>query len=142
MESLLLRLDQAEARLNEIEEGDQWIPVGESSGEVAKEDQEGRRALAREIGRFLRRGADGVHRGTSGRDRLKLANRCYLVIKDFGGRTLSHPLFFESFQEVRELCKRGSDLGDSLFIGLPSKWEARVACEEGGFPLPASLRNA
>lgn len=110
-----------------------------AEGEVDKSDQTGRRALAREIGRFLRRAGD--HRGSSGWDRLKLANRCYLVVADFTGRVLPTPLFADNFQEVRELCKRGSDCGDSVFVGFPSKWEARVACEEGGFTLPSSLRN-
>eukprot|EP00438_Fugacium_kawagutii_P025713 Skav210469 [mRNA] locus=scaffold737:198761:205644:+ [translate_table: standard] len=100
LNGLLLRLEQAEARLGEIEEGDVWVPVDSTSNEVDKDDPQGRRTLARELGRFLRRAADGDHQGTSGRDRLKLANRCYLVVADFGGTVLRVPIFTHSFHEV------------------------------------------
>ena len=68
-----------------------------SSLEVDKEDQSSRRQLAVEIGQFLRRALNGEHRGSSGRDRLKLANRCYLILADFRGRRLQKPICSDSF---------------------------------------------
>lgn len=110
--------------------------------EVAAADAESRLALAKEIGKFLRRAVTGQPRGSSGRDRLKLQNRCYLVVADFEGKALAEPKFLTSFQEVKAICKRGSEAGDSVFVGLPTKWEARAALIAGDFPLPAALRNA
>eukprot|EP00435_Cladocopium_sp_Y103_P064265 s216_g26.t1 len=59
-----------------------------SSFEVSAADTEARLVLAKEIGKFLRRAIAGQPRGTSGRDRLKLQNRCYLVVADFEGKAL------------------------------------------------------
>ena len=112
------------------------------SFEVAAADSESRLALAKEIGKFLRRAVAGQPRGSSGRDRLKLQNRCYLVVADFEGKLFAEPKFLTSFQEVKAICKRGSEAGDSVFVGLPTKWEARAALIAGDFPLPAALRHA
>lgn len=103
-------------------------------------DRAGREELAKEIGRFLRRGLAGERLGTSGRDKLRLQNRCYLICKDFEGRVLEEPLFTTSFATVRSTCKRGSDCGFSLFVGFPSQWEARVAAVEAGVVVPPALR--
>lgn len=109
---------------------------------IQPEDQTGREELARHIGRFLRRGVAGEFRGSSGRDRLRLQNRYYLICKDFYGTVFEEPIFASSFTEVRNQCKRGSDCGASLFVGFATLWEARIATLEAGFPLPAGLRNA
>ena len=102
--------------------------------EVAAADAESRLALAKEIGKFLRRAVTGQPRGSSGRDRLKLQNRCYLVVADFEGKALAEPKFLTSFQEVKAICKRGSEAGDSVFVGLPTKWEAKSGADCGGLP--------
>eukprot|EP00435_Cladocopium_sp_Y103_P037073 s2573_g9.t1 len=99
---------------------------GEYPSEVATHDTEARVLLAKGIGKFLRRAVSGQPRGSSGRDRLRLQNRCYLVIADFSGQQLAVPKFLTSFAEVRQLCKRGADVGGSVFVGLPTKWEARA----------------
>ena len=104
-------------------------------------DTEGRRELAAEIGRFLGRAAQGDYRGSSGRDRLRLANRCYIVVKTFEGSTLPTPLFTQQFSEVRRLCKRGNDCGAAVFVGLPTIWEAKVVIQHSGLPTPVSLLN-
>ena len=98
--------------------------------------------VARHIGRFLARGLSGQFRGSSGRDRLRLQNRYYLICKTFEGVALEEPILASSFNEVRQQCKRGSDCGLSLFVGFPTLWEARVAATEAGLPLPPALRNA
>ena len=97
-----------------------------------------RSEVAREIGAFLRRSLNGEHRGESGRDKVKgLQNRCYLICKDYSGRTYNPVLVVEKFARVRELCKRGDDLGDSIFIGLPSYGEASIAAAAAGLQWPA-----
>lgn len=108
---------------------------------VDPSDQEGRRVLAEQIGRFLGRAARGENRGSSGRDRLRLSNRCYLIIADFEGVRLDPPIYTQQFSEVRSRCKRGPACGNSIFVGLPSRWEAEVAARESGLPLPAGLRH-
>lgn len=41
-----------------------------------------RTEAAEETGRFFRRCLDGVSRGSSGREQVKLANRVYVLIRD------------------------------------------------------------
>ena len=98
-----------------------------------------RRQIAEEVGRFLRRCVAGEPRGCSGRDRLQLASRYWVVIRDFNGQDHSPPLIFSRFSDCRALVKRGSDCGDSIFVGLPSKSDIRRALLAGGFRLPAEL---
>ena len=128
-ESALTRVTELEERVQRLEaereETKSWTRVSSagsadsargSSLEVDKEDQSSRR-------------------------RLKLANRCYLILADFRGRRLPKPICSDSFQDVRNLCKIGADVGDSIFCGFATKWEAKVACLEAGVALPESLRN-
>lgn len=110
--------------------------------EVATSDIAGRSDLARQIGLFLRRCLGPGARGTSGRDRLRLPNKCYVIVADFHGRQLPEVAVVTAFSEVRRICKRGAECGQSIFVGLPSKWEARVALEAGGFAVPADLHDA
>ena len=85
---------------------------------------EERAHIAREVGQFLRRCLDGLPLKTSGRDRNPLRNRHYIVCQDFEGVRLSPPLITDRFEVVRARCKRGSELGRSVFVGLPSLWES------------------
>lgn len=113
-----------------------------AGAEVLGSDSRGRRILAEEIGRFLRRAVEGEHRGSSGRDRLKLQNRVYVVLAGFDGSLLTEPRVESSFAVVKAICKRGADCGSSIFVGFATKWEAKVALETGRFFVPSSLRNA
>ena len=90
-----------------------WGPVG-------AEDLDARTRLAARIGAFLRRGAAGQHRGTSGRDLLALPSTCYIVVVDYEGNHLRPPGYFTSFGAVRDLCKRGHRCGASVFVGFAS----------------------
>lgn len=97
-----------------------------------------REQVARGIGEFLARSLAGENRGNSGRDRLRgLQSRHYLVIRDFDGNITTDPVrVVSSFAAVRELCRRTSGYGDSIFVGLPSLREARVAVDSAGFTWP------
>ena len=112
-----------------------------SAGFIATDDTEGRVALAKGIGGFLRRAYDGVHRGASDRERLKLANRLYVILVDFEGRRFPEPKVSERFAEVREICKRGPDTGESVFVGFATQWEAKLAVKEAGFTWPSQRRD-
>ena len=113
-----------------------------SAVEVLSTDRAGREELARTIGHFIRRSLDGQPRGPSGRDRLNLQNRYYLVFADFEGNHLETPRFSSRFSEVKELVKRGNSAGSSVFVGLPTLWESRIVVQTAGFDLPPGLTNA
>ena len=61
---------------------------------IAAEDRPGREELCRDIAAFVNRALRGEHRGSSGRDRLRVANRYYLVFSNFEGEAFPVPLFF------------------------------------------------
>lgn len=133
-----------EEKLEEIEDQGGFELISSASEEtsaVGKEERKKREEIAKSCGAFFRRALRGQPRGTSGRDRLQLPNRGYVVLADHSGQRLPEPLFTESFAEVRGLCKRGADLGDSIFLGFASKWEARLALQTADLPLPAGLRH-
>ena len=113
-----------------------------STTEILVGDTEGRVQLARQIGAFLRRCRDGQPRGGSGRDRLKLQSRYYIILATYAGEFLADPLVVDNFAEVRRLCKRGPDLGESVFIGVPTQWETRLVLESGGFAVPHRFQHA
>ena len=113
-----------------------------STAEVLVGDTTARADLARQIGAFLRRCREGLPRGSSGRDRLRLQNRYYIILADYEGVFLPEPIFTSGFAEVRRICKRGADAGASVFVGLATQWEAKLALESGGFVIPRSLSNA
>ena len=99
-----------------------------------------REEIARGIGIWIRRALDGDHRQNSGRDRLHLASRIYIVAKDFAGNTYNPVLVFTRLAQVRDLCQRGTDWSDSVFIGLPSQREGQIATAAAGLTWPARLQ--
>ena len=157
VEALRLQVVSVDRRLREVENSDTAgssagytvvsAPVGGASGAVLAgsgpidpTSDSKRRLLAEEIGHFLRRCVQGVFRGSSGRDRLALQSRLYIVIADYQGNIFDPPLFFSAFAPVRSRCKEGSCCGRAIFIGFATKWEARVALTAGGFSLPAEVQ--
>ena len=97
-----------------------------------------RAAACREIGLFLRRALDGQHRGASGRDRLPLQSRFWIVARDFGGNPIVPVRVCKSFADCARLCKQGSDLGDSVCVGLPARQDIIAVCSAAGLALPDS----
>ena len=92
--------------------------------------------VAESVGAFLGRAVRGEHRGNSGRSRVNLSSRVYIVLAGFDGRVLEEPLLFSSFGPARELCLRGPDSGSSIFVGLPSQAEAAIALRAAGLSWP------
>ena len=100
-----------------------------------------REEIARGIGVWLRRALEGEHRQNSGRDRVPLSSRYYLAVKDYAGNTYENPiLVFSRFARVQDLCQRGSDWSDSIFIGVPSQREGQVAAAAAGLIWPAQIQ--
>lgn len=99
-----------------------------------------REEAARATGAFFVRCLAGRPRGDSGRSRIQLQARIYVVVRCFSGQVHSDPvLVFERYSQVkRQVCGPSDNFGDSVFAGFASKWEARVACEAAGLGWPAS----
>ncbi len=106
---------------------------------VQKEDVGARLALAKACGAFLKRAVEGDFRGGSGRDRLRLSSRVYLVVADYSGQRFEPPKVFFDFGSVRSICKSGNQCGRSVFLGFASQWEAKEAVREAGFARPTEL---
>ena len=99
-----------------------------------------RRQVCASIGAFFVRALAGGHRGSSGRHRNPLASRFYLVAKDCRGNTFNPPLLFPTFGAAERVVKVNGILGDSVFCGVPSLWEARLVASEAGL-LPPVLQD-
>ena len=103
------------------------LPSSSQSGSAPVVLSEATRlAIAQEAGRFLRRCLEGVNRGTSGRERIGLQSRCYILVRDYDGQLYNPIQVHHRFATIKPLVKRGSDCGTSIFIGWPSLWEARA----------------
>lgn len=135
------RLTNAEDQARSQESGFEVVEEETNRNEVSASDQAGRRLLAEQIGGFLRRCVRQEFRGSSGRDRLRLSNRLWVIVAGFDGRVLGEPRVETSFALVKDLCKRGADCGRSIFVGFATKWEARIAVESAGLVIPAALRD-
>ena len=100
-----------------------------------------REAIARDIGRWIRRCLDGRSPGPSGRDRIRLASKWYLCIRDINRRVHDPPLVFDSWSRCgAHVLRSGTNQPeDSIFIGLPSKTEARLAIQAAGLQIPSLL---
>eukprot|EP00438_Fugacium_kawagutii_P020517 Skav212694 [mRNA] locus=scaffold1930:276574:278753:+ [translate_table: standard] len=71
-----------------------------SSQAVDPADHGARAALARQIGAFVKKALAGDSRGSSGRDRLRLSSRYYLVFASFDGERYNPPRLCDNFGEV------------------------------------------
>ena len=94
-----------------------------------------REVICRAIGEWIRACLEGRHRGASGRDRIPLSSRCWLVAKDFNGNELGCLRLYRRFALCRGQVKRGSDCGQAVFVGVPSDREALWVAEGADLPL-------
>ena len=79
-----------------------------------------RREVAEEIGRFLRRCLDGQARGSSGRHRVRLANRYYIVCRDHTLKVYNPPLILSAFREVKSCASSTGSLVTRSSWGSPA----------------------
>lgn len=71
---------------------------------------------AKETGRFFLRCLGGGSRGLSGRERVQLPNRIYVLVRDIEGRISTSPVrVYKSYNQLHPFVKRGQSLGDSVF---------------------------
>lgn len=95
-----------------------------------------RQALAGRMGAWVARALVGEHRGSSGRDENALSSNLWLVFRTFEGKVLDPVRVCKSFAQAKVLVMRGSDLGPSVFVGLPSEWEAKLVVAAAGKQWP------
>lgn len=96
---------------------------------------------AKQTGAFFRKLLAGGPGGESGRGRVKLQNRIYVVVKSIRGEKFNPVRVFNRFSDARELVTfsgQGSEFGDSIFAGFASAWEGKNAVAEAGLDWPAS----
>lgn len=114
------------------------VPEADEIGPYSWQERE---RVARDIGAFIIRALTGQQRGNSGRDRIKgLKSRYYLVIRDKYGQEYRNPIkVFTSFQQCKHICADAADFGDSIFVGVPSIREGKLAAETAGLSWPLQL---
>ena len=95
-----------------------------------------RRRIAEEAGAFLRRSLDGDHRGGSGRSRLPLPSSVYILARDISGVLYNPVKVFRDFSVLRPFVKRQGACHDSVFIGFPTVWEAKVCARAAQLSWP------
>lgn len=112
---------------------------GTSAADYTRAERED---AAKQTGRFFARCLSGGHRGESGRGRVQLPNRIFVVVKSFRGQVFTEPVrVFTAWAPVKRLvAEEGNpqNLGDSIFAGFAAKWEAETAVREAGLSWPAS----
>ena len=94
-------------------------------------------AAAEEVGKFLARALRGDLRGDSGRSKLRIPSRVYLLVKDVRGRVYDPVQIHRSWASIAPLVKERGHCGDSVFVGLPTLWEAKIAVVAGQLNWPA-----
>lgn len=99
-----------------------------------------RLALAQSIGRWVKRCLRGEHRGLSGREKVNLQSRVYLVFRGVDCTVFNPPQVFFTLCEAKPFCKTSAGPGDSVYIGLPSKTEAVEVINAAELEIPTALR--
>ena len=89
-------------------------------------------AICGDIADWLVKCLAGSHRGPSGRDRIPLGSRLWLVARDSTGNVFDPVRVCYNFTDCKALLKRGSDAGDSIFIGVPSEREGKLIVARAG----------
>eukprot|EP00435_Cladocopium_sp_Y103_P052193 s1798_g16.t1 len=85
-----------------------------------------REEICDQIGKFLARSIAGEHRGSSGREKINLPSRLWIVVRDFSGQIYSPVKVVRTWTSCKVLCKPNNhECGDSVFVGVPSEREAK-----------------
>ena len=101
-----------------------------------------REEICDQIGRFLARSISGGHRGASGRDKIPLPSRIWIVVRDYAGQIYTPVKVVKSWTSCKVLCKpTNHECGDSVFVGLPSEREARRVVQAAQLTWPAVIEG-
>ena len=98
-----------------------------------------REEICKGIGEWALRCLRGQHHGASGRDQISLANRVWVVFRDYEGLNYEPAGVCRTWTECHNLVKRGHDTGEAVFVGLPSLREAQTVCAAANIGWPADL---
>lgn len=96
-------------------------------------------SAAESIGAWLRRCLNDQPRGLSGRERIPQASRYYLVARGVDLVCYNPPRVFESWKDTKSLVHLRGQPGDSIFVGVPTKAEARIVCAVADLSTPSCL---
>ena len=96
-------------------------------------------AAAHKIGQFLRRCLSGEPRGSSGRDRIAAPSSVYIICQGYDKQVYDPPRIYFSWAEAKPLVIKNGSPGPSIFVGVPTISEARIAVEAAGCELPGAL---
>ena len=91
-----------------------------------------REVICRGIGAWVQRCLEGQSRGPSGRERIPLQSRLWVVVRGIDNRDYNPSLVFTNWTAAKQLVKIGDQTGDSIFYGVPSKTEAQITVEAAG----------
>lgn len=118
-------------------------PAAAESTVAASDLSRERIEVAGDIGAWVKRCLAGQLRGLSGRERVQLASKYYLVFRTFDQAVHNPRLVFCSWREAKaRVYSSEGQPGDSVFVGLPTKAEARLVVQSAGFSEPSALRRA
>ena len=120
---------------------DQASSIPECGGDRAVLNWTQRDQIAEGVGKFLARALRGDHRGPSGRDANPLASRLWIVCRSISGVEYNPVRVFRTWTLAKELVKRGPSAGDSVFVGLPSQREAKLAVQCAGLSWPETIEG-
>ena len=140
IEQLELRVSQLESERSEsifelvTDTASELLPSSEPSRASASVSNS-RVLVLEQIGGWIRSCLEGRRRGLSGREKLSEGNSVYLVFRAFSGQTFNPVRLFTRFAEVVPVVKPSGDVGDSIFIGLPSLEDARIVAAAAGVRL-------
>ena len=144
--SLRLQVQELQARLESGSSQTEFevissvaSPASTGAAALGADLPEARVQAAEQIGRWIRRALDQQRRGLSGREKVDLASRLYIVVRDISGNTFNPPKVFDTWSGAKHLVTLDRQYGDSIFVGFPSKAEARIALGVAGLQIPAAL---
>lgn len=98
-----------------------------------------REEVARSVGAWILRCLQDLPRGSSGRNKIKEGSNFYLVIRTVDGVEFNPPKVLNSWKETKAIVSRGSGFGNSIFVGLPTRADARLALETAKLKIPSAL---
>lgn len=101
-----------------------------------------REQILQHIGKWIRQTLAGQRRGVSGREQLKESSNFYLVFRSYSGQEFNPVRVFNSFAAASREVKVRGEVGDSVFIGLPTWRDCKVVTSETGLAFPPNLNYA